>query len=155
MSMPISGNSFTNQWSEVVYTPTDTISLPDDTPITSNWSEDLAVEPKPVRSEAKPDTIVISQGEASALSLDIVAKESSLEEAPSDLDVDELTIIINELEAAIDERSEAITGFYKDLLGREPDADGLKFYIDGGLPLDEVRAQIADSPEALAHQAAS
>jgi hypothetical protein len=44
MSSPINGGNFTNQWAEVVYTPlTDTISLPDDTPITSNWAEVVTI----------------------------------------------------------------------------------------------------------------
>lgn len=44
MSSPVSGNGYTNQWAEVVYTPkTDTVSLPDDTPITSNWAEAITI----------------------------------------------------------------------------------------------------------------
>jgi hypothetical protein len=46
MSTPVNGpgHNYTNQWAEVIYTPrTDTISLPDDTPITSNWAEAVTI----------------------------------------------------------------------------------------------------------------
>ncbi len=43
MSSPIGGSN-TNQWAELVYTPrTDTITLPDDTPKTSNWAEAVTI----------------------------------------------------------------------------------------------------------------
>ncbi len=43
MSSPINGGG-TNQWAELIYTPrTDTITLPDDTPITSNWAEAVTI----------------------------------------------------------------------------------------------------------------
>ncbi len=44
MSSPVNGQGFTNQWAEVVYTPkTDTITLPDDTPKTTNWAEAVTI----------------------------------------------------------------------------------------------------------------
>ncbi len=44
MSTPVNGGGFTNQWAEVVYTPrTDTITLPDDTPKTTNWAEAVTI----------------------------------------------------------------------------------------------------------------
>ncbi len=44
MSSPVNGGGFTNQWAELVYTPkTDTITLPDDTPKTTNWAEAVTI----------------------------------------------------------------------------------------------------------------
>lgn len=52
------------------------------------------------------------------------------------------------------ERYDAIAQMYRDILGREPDP-GIQGWMDSGKPLDQVRQEIANSPEAQAKAAAA
>lgn len=51
-------------------------------------------------------------------------------------------------------RYDAIAQMYRDILGREPDP-GIQGWMDSGKPLDQVRNEIANSPEAQAKAAAA
>ena len=60
----------------------------------------------------------------------------------------------NQYLSALVNQSQSITGAYNEILGRQPDTSGLEFYLgqleSGAKTLDQVLAEIANSPEAAA-----
>lgn len=50
-----------------------------------------------------------------------------------------------------DARTSAISDFYRQALGREPDQGGLQGWVNGGLSLAQVQQAIYGSPEAIAY----
>lgn len=52
----------------------------------------------------------------------------------------------------IDARRQAIASFYKVLLGRRADDEGLFSYVDSGMPLEEVFVSIYNSDEAVSYR---
>jgi len=47
------------------------------------------------------------------------------------------------------DRQEQISELYRTLLGREPDVDGLAWWVSTPTPIDEIRKEFAKSHEAL------
>ena len=47
------------------------------------------------------------------------------------------------------ERQEQISNLYRTVLGREPDVDGLAWWVSTPTPIDEIRKEFAKSPEAI------
>lgn len=53
------------------------------------------------------------------------------------------------------ERETAISQLYQEVLGREPDMEGLKYWAGKNLTIDEIRGHLEASPEALQRAGAS
>jgi len=51
------------------------------------------------------------------------------------------------------DRQEQISNLYRNVLGREPDVDGLAWWVSTTTPIEEIRREFIKAPEAIAVKA--
>jgi len=97
----------------------------------------------------------INSGAATAAVVNIIATTGATSNSVNNVTAEVVSQVTGGVSAEQQQKIAAVTQLYQELLGRAPDAEGLAFYTDpaSNFSLEVIRADIANSPEAVARAA--